>query len=76
MEILTIINILITLANIGILALVIKLYTEYFKNKSITSRKPAEPTAKAEPICICKLVPDDRQALGMIQKCPVHFPHL
>ena len=35
---LTVINALILLANIGILSLVIKLYTEYFKDKSADHR--------------------------------------
>lgn len=32
------VNILILIANIGILALVVKLYTEYFKDKSAANR--------------------------------------
>lgn len=32
-------NILITLVNIGILSLVLKLYTEYYKDKSFSNRK-------------------------------------
>jgi len=32
-------NILITLMNLGIFGLTLKLYTEYFKDKSITNRK-------------------------------------
>lgn len=39
MELLTIINVLITLVNIAVLGLTLKLYTEYFKDKSIASRK-------------------------------------
>jgi len=34
-----IINILILLANIGVLTLVLKLYTEYFKDRSISKRR-------------------------------------
>jgi hypothetical protein len=36
----TTINALILLANIGILALNVKLYTEYFKDRSQNARKP------------------------------------
>lgn len=35
---LVIINLLILLANLGVLALSIKLYTEYFKDRKITDR--------------------------------------
>jgi len=34
-----IINLIITAINVGILALNLKLYTEYFKDKSISARK-------------------------------------
>ncbi len=35
----TIINLLITLINIGVLGLSLKLYTEYFKDRSISKRQ-------------------------------------
>lgn len=35
----TIVNSIITLVNLGILGLTLKLYTEYFKDKSFSGRK-------------------------------------
>lgn len=40
-EIMTIINVLITAINIGVLGLCLKLYTEYFKDKSIGAKSAA-----------------------------------
>lgn len=37
----TIANILILLVNVGVLGLTLKLYTEYFKDRSIAGRKKA-----------------------------------
>lgn len=40
-ETITIINVLITAINVGVLGLCLKLYTEYFKDKSIGAKSAA-----------------------------------
>ena len=46
----TIINLLILLANITILGLNLKLYTEYFKDRSIAKRKVLDPAVPSKHI--------------------------
>jgi hypothetical protein len=38
-------NMIITLVNLGVLGLTLKLYTEYFKDRSITSRSTKQGKA-------------------------------